>query len=534
MNAQSHTPWNSAEIWMRTTFEWSQTEPPELTLWVYHDEDISVYLNGVLALHRVGHVTEYQPFELPIEVRSDQARPQLDRGALPANGRCAVCGRRLGPARRRPECGQAPRPLARWTAPRPALIQSPKHHERYSRTSSSERIPRHVVAHGGAGGLYVSDRQWGTVREDYGPDGDSWRYFPFDHAHERAYRWGEDGIAGWCDLQCRLCLALAFWNGRDPCLKERYFGLANGEGNHGEDVKDLYYHLDATPTHSYMKMLYKYPQDEFPYQRLRDENRNRGKDQTEFELLDTGIFDANRYFDIFVEYAKASPNDTLLEVTVENRGPDPAVLHFLPQFWFRNTWSWHRSHRERPEITPAGSSVLQARHHGLGEYFLHTELEGELLFCDNETNAHRLFGTEPVDGYWKSAFHDYVVRGDHAAVNPRRRGTKAAFVHVLDVPAGGRSVARLRLSDQKHELPFESFDNIVRARRAEADEFYQSVQEDLSDPDVIRVQRQALAGMVWNKQYYHYDVPQWLEGDPRSSRRRRKCAQAAGTVNGPT
>ncbi len=363
-------------------------------------------------------------------------------------------------------------------------------------------------------GPYVSDRQWGTVREDYGPDGDSWKYFPFDHAHERAYRWGEDGIAGWCDLQCRLCLSLAFWNGRDPWLKERYFGLANGEGNHGEDVKELYYYLDATPTHSYMKMLYKYPQDEFPYQRLRDENRNRGKDQPEFELLDTGIFDANRYFDIFVEYAKASPSDTLLEVTVENRGPDPAVLHFLPQCWFRNTWSWHSSHRERPEITPAGASVLQARHHGLGEYFLHADLEGELLFCENETNAQRLFGTEPVEGYFKSAFHDYVVRGNHAAVNPRRRGTKAAFLHVLDVPAGGRSVARLRLSLQRHDRPFESFDEIVRARRAEADEFYQSVQEDLSDPDVIRVQRQALAGMIWNKQYYHYDVPRWLEGDP--------------------
>ena len=229
--------------------------------------------------------------------------------------------------------------------------------------------------------------------EDYSSGGDSWTYFPFDHAHQRAYRWGEDGIAGWSDTQCRLCLSLAFWNGRDPLLKERLFGLTNGEGNHGEDVKELYYYLDATPTHSYMKMLYKYPQAEFPYAQLLAENRRRGKDQAEFELLDTGIFAENRYFDIFVEFAKASPTDILLRVTVCNRGPVQAVLHLVPQCWFRNTWSWLPTSRPRPQISQHAESTLHARHRGLGDYFLHGELSGELLFCENVTNGHRLFGT---------------------------------------------------------------------------------------------------------------------------------------------
>jgi hypothetical protein len=363
-------------------------------------------------------------------------------------------------------------------------------------------------------GPYLSDRQWGTVREDYGSDGDSWRYFPFDHAHQRAYRWGEDGIAGWSDLECRLCLSLAFWNGRDPILKERLFGLANGEGNHGEDVKEHYYHLDATPTHSYMKMLYKYPQAEFPYERLRAENRNRRKDQPEFELIDTGIFAEDRYFDIFVEFAKAAPGDTLLRVTVHNRGPDRAVLHLLPVWWFRNTWSWASSDRPRPEIDRIGEKTLRARHSELGDHFLHREQGGELLFCENETNNHRLFGTEAVDGYFKDAFHDFVVRGDRAAVNPLLRGTKAACLQVLDVPAGGRSVARLRLAESKLERPFERFDEIVASRVREADEFYGTLQHALTDPDARSVQRQAFAGMIWNKQYYNYDVPVWLNGDP--------------------
>jgi hypothetical protein len=363
-------------------------------------------------------------------------------------------------------------------------------------------------------GPYVSDRQWGTVREDYSAGGDSWTYFPFDHAHQRAYRWGEDGIAGWSDNQCRLCLSLAFWNGRDPILKERYFGLANGEGNHGEDVKELYYYLDATPTHSYMKMLYKYPQQEFPYARLRAENRSRGRDQPEFELLDTGLFDLNRYFDIFVEFAKASPNDTLLRVTVCNRGPEPATLHLLPQYWFRNTWSWRSSRRARPEISVVSINTLRARHPGLGDYFLHSELEGEPIFCENETNRHRLFATERVEGYFKDAFHDYVVRGDHSAVNPRKLGTKAAFHHVFDVPAGGECVARLRLAEEHLERPFAGFDETVDSRRSEADEFYGRLQHELGDDDARQVERQAFAGMIWSKQYYHYDITRWLEGDP--------------------
>ncbi len=363
-------------------------------------------------------------------------------------------------------------------------------------------------------GPYVSDRQWGTVREDYSAGGDSWTYFPFDHAHQRAYRWGEDGIAGWSDNQCRLCLSLAFWNGRDPILKERFFGLANGEGNHGEDVKELYYYLDATPTHSYMKMLYKYPQQEFPYARLLAENRSRGRHQPEFELLDTGIFDENRYFDVFVEFAKAAPNDTLLRVTAFNRGPESATLHLLPQIWFRNTWSWRPSARRRPEISAVSVNTLRARHRGLGEYFLHGELEGEMLFCENETNRHRLFATEAVEGYFKDAFHDYVVRGERGAVNPRKCGTKAAFHHVMTVPAGGRALARLRLADQHVQRPFDEFDETVEARRSEADEFYGRLQHELDDDDARNVQRQAFAGMIWSKQFYLYDVPRWLEGDP--------------------
>jgi hypothetical protein len=362
-------------------------------------------------------------------------------------------------------------------------------------------------------GPYVSDRQWGTVREDYGSDGDSWRYFPFDHAHQRAYRWGEDGIAGWCDDQCRLCLSLAFWNGRDAILKERLFGLANGEGNHGEDVKELYYHLDATPTHSYMKMLYKYPQQEFPYATLRAENRGRDKSLPEFELLDTGIFGENRFFDVFIEYAKASSSDTLLRVTAHNRGPEPASLYVLPQLWFRNTWSWRSSPGAKPAITEVGTKSLRARHSRLGSYYLHSELDGELLFCDNDTNQHRLFATEPVKGYFKDGFHDYIVRGDRAAVNPGKRGTKAAFLYVFDVPPGGRRRARLRLCHDHRAGLFDHFDEVVDTRLLEADEFYGNIQQELTDPDAQAVQRQAFAGMIWNKQYYRYDVPRWLEGD---------------------
>ena len=363
-------------------------------------------------------------------------------------------------------------------------------------------------------GPYLSERQWGTVREDYSGDGNSWQYFPFDHAHLRAYRWGEDGLAGWCDNQCRLCLSLALWNGRDPVLKERLFGLANPEGNHGEDVKELYYYLDATPTHSYLKMLYKYPQQAFPYARLREENRRRGRDQPEFELLDTGIFAGDRYFDVFVEYAKASPNDTLLQITAYNRGPSEAVLHVLPQLWFRNTWSWRDSELAKPAISVVDKQAFLASHRGLGNYSLYADGTAEPLFCENDTNGHRVFGTPPVEGYFKDAFHEYVVEGNTSAVNPRQQGTKAAFHYVLTIPAGGSQTVRVRLADKAPPAPFDDFDRVVDLRRRESDDFYACLQRDLANDDARSVQRQALAGMIWNKQYYLYDVRLWLAGDP--------------------
>ena len=312
--------------------------------------------------------------------------------------------------------------------------------------SEQERL---AAAHTGAApwhlwGPYLSERQWGTVREDYSPGGTAWEYFPHDHARSRAYRWGEDGLAGISDDECRLCLALALWNGKDPILKERLFGLTNGEGNHGEDVKELYYYLDATPTHSYLKMLYKYPQREFPYAQLVEENRRRGKDQPEFELLDTGIFDDDRYFDVFVEYAKAGPEDILMRVTVHNRGPEAAAIHLLPQFWFRNTWSWNDS--AKPSLTRTKRAAVLARHAELGDYVLHCDGQPEILFCENETNRRRLFGLAPGRRcHFKDAFHEYLVHGNRSAVNPDSDGTKAGVLYQLTVPAGGSQQIRLRL-----------------------------------------------------------------------------------------
>src|SRR6516164_6379762 len=283
-------------------------------------------------------------------------------------------------------------------------------------------------------GPYLSERQWGTVREDYSPNGDAWHFFPHDHARSRAYRWGEDGFAGVSDDEQRLCLGLVLWNGKDAILKERLFGLTNGEGNHGEDVKEVYYYLDATPTHSYLKMLYKYPQREFPYGLLVEQNRRRGKDQSEFELLDTGVFHDDRYFDVFVEYAKAGPEDLLMQVTVHNRGPEEAVIHLLPQLWFRNTWSW-KSELPKPRLAIAGPGAVEVRHPDLGEFTLHAEGDPALLFCDNETNVARLYGVNGAKAYYKDAFHDHVARGDRSAVNPEQTGTKAAAHYVFQVPA---------------------------------------------------------------------------------------------------
>jgi hypothetical protein len=382
-------------------------------------------------------------------------------------------------------------------------------------------------------GPYLSERQWGTVREDYSPFGNAWEYFPHDHARSRTYRWGEDGLAGFSDDQQRLCLGLAIWNGRDPILKERLFGLTNGEGNHGEDVKELYYYLDATPTHSYLKMLYKYPHRAFPYARLVEENRRRGKDQPEFELLDTGIFDDDRYFDVFVEYAKASADEILMCVTVHNRGPEAATVHVLPQIWFRNTWSW-KPDASKPKLEALGGSTIGGHHSELGGFRLHCGGEPQLLFCDNETNVRRLYGTSDATGFFKDAFHEFVVNGNKGAVNPQRVGTKAAALYQLSLASKGSACLRLRLVAEGGLQPgsrapktngngpptknsssmFTNFDTLLEQRSREADEFYSELQKDISDPDARNVQRQALAGMIWSKQFFYYDVPAWLKGDP--------------------
>jgi hypothetical protein len=360
-------------------------------------------------------------------------------------------------------------------------------------------------------GPYLSERQWGTVREDYSSHGTAWDYFPHDHARSRAYRWGEDGIAGLSDDQQRLCFALALWNGRDPILKERLFGLTNGEGNHGEDVKELYWYLDATPSHSYLKMLYKYPQAEFPYGTLVGENRRRGQRDAEFELLDTGAFEDNRYFDVFVEYSKASPDDILIQVTAANRGPVAAPLCLVPQLWFRNTWSWDAS-EAKPRLTRVDETEVLAEHSSLGASRLYVEDGAELLFCDNETNVRRLYGVD-VPGYFKDGFHEYLVGGRADAVNPAGTGTKCAAVHRLTVPAGGEATIRLRLCREPLSRPFADFEATVAARRGEADDFYADLQAGIDSDDARNVQRQAFAGMIWSKQFFYYDVARWLDGD---------------------
>jgi hypothetical protein len=365
-------------------------------------------------------------------------------------------------------------------------------------------------------GPYLAERQWGTVREDYSAGGTAWEYLPHDHARSRAYRWGEDGIAGVSDDQQRLCLALALWNGRDPILKERMFGLTGNEGNHGEDVKELYWNLDSTPTHSYMRMLYKYPQGEYPYARLVEENRRRGKLDPEFELLDSGIFDENRYFDVFVEYAKADPEDVLMRVTVHNRGPESAELHVIPQVWFRNTWAFGlNSAKPALQVREDADSwrLIEGDHAELGHRWLYCEGTPELLFCDNETNRKRLFGIEAGAGFCKDGINDFIVQGDAGAVNPDQTGTKAAAAYHLSVGASAAITVRLRLSPVALAKPFAGFDAMVAQRLDEANAFYAALQEGSDEEDVRLVQRQALAGMLWSKQFYFYDVEQWLDGD---------------------
>jgi len=361
-------------------------------------------------------------------------------------------------------------------------------------------------------GPYLSERQWGTVREDYSEHGNAWDHFTHDHARSRAYRWGEDGIGGFGDAQLHLCLALALWNGQDPILKERLFGLTNSEGNHGEDVKELYYYLDGTPTHSYMRMLYKYPQAAFPYARLVAENRGRGLDAPEFELLDTGIFADNRYFDVEIEYAKAGVDDILMQVTVHNRAAAAAPLHVMPTLWARNIWSWSPG-SARPALAARGDNSIGVEHPLLAPMRLICDGMPELLFCENETNPRRLWGLD-ASGFFKDGINDYVIGGDKAAVNPARRGTKAAAHYRLDLPAGGSARLRLRLCLDEGATGFADFDRTLRRRRAEADEFYDALQTDLADADARLVQRQALAGMLWSKQFYYIDIPEWLKGDP--------------------
>ncbi len=395
-------------------------------------------------------------------------------------------------------------------------------------------------------GPYLAERQWGTVREDYSGSGDAWSYFPHDHARLRAYRWGEDGLLGICDRECRLCFALALWNGRDPILKERIFGLANPQGNHGEDAKEAWYYLDSTPTHSYLRGLYKYPQAEFPYRQLTEENARRTRAEREFEIHDTGVFDEARYFDVSVEYAKAAPEDICIRITIENRAPVEAPLHVLPTLWFRNTWSWgavHGAVRTKPELRKLDAHTVLARHETLGNFLFETEQAAPLLFTENETNAQRLYGFRNASEVAKDGFRDFVIHGRADAVRADF-GTKVAPHFQLTVPALGNVVLRLRLrpaanvrrdalprvplraaeameqkGDAQERVPpsndaWTSFDEIFTQRRAEADEFYASKIVPTLDADQARVVRQAYAGLLWSKQFYCYVVKEWLAGDP--------------------
>ena len=367
-------------------------------------------------------------------------------------------------------------------------------------------------------GPYLSERQWGTVREDYSKDGNAWDYFTHDQARSRAYHWGEDGLAGISDDKQLLCFAIALWNGRDPILKERMFGLTNSESNHGEDVKEYYFYLDSTPTHSYMKYLYKYPQAAFPYNDLVATSKRRNRGDMEYELLDTGVFNGDRYFDVFVEYAKLAPEDMLVEISVSNRGPEPATIHVLPTLWFRNTWTFWRD-TPKPSLREEDDgksdvSIVAASHSQLGERYLYCEKNAALLFTENETNNKRIFGGDNASPYVKDGINDYVVNGARHAVNPERRGTKAAADYRLSVGAGETASIRLRLSDLPPAVigdPFKSFAQILQTRQSEADEFYRDITPERASKDEALIMRQALAGMLWSKQYFGFDVDKWLE-----------------------
>ena len=371
-------------------------------------------------------------------------------------------------------------------------------------------------------GPYLSERQWATVREDYSTDGNAWAFFPHDHARSRTYRWGEDGLLGMSDDQGRLCFALALWNEADPILKERLFGLTNAEGNHGEDVKEYYFFLDNTPTHSYLKALYKYPQRAFPYTDLVATNRNRSRQEPEYELIDTGVFAQDRYFDVTIEYAKADPTDLLIRLSATNHGPEAAPLHLLPTLWFRNTWAWGYDDR-RPVLTaeaeaePAGEApdvrLVHAQHHELGDYWLACQGAPDLLFTENESNAERLWGIQSRTPFVKDGINDTVVNGAEGKVNPQNVGTKVAAHYRLVIAPGATQTILLRLSANRPGAPFDGAAEVFTARIEEADEFYQAVSTAQTE-DARAVQRQALAGLLWSKQFYSYDVDKWLRGDP--------------------
>ncbi|GAC1301808.1 MAG: glucosidase [Mucilaginibacter sp.] len=360
-------------------------------------------------------------------------------------------------------------------------------------------------------GPYVSDRQWGTVREDYSVNGDAWNYITHDMARSKAYRWGEEGIGGICDNEQLLCFAVALWNKKDPIIKERYFGLSNPEGNHGEDVKELYYYLDNTPTHSYQKMLYKYPQAEYPYAWLVDENKKRTRNDPEFELIDTGLFNQDEYFDVFIEYAKNAPDDILVKITIHNRGDQDAALNVLPTLWFRNTWAWGYDDY-KPQLSAESSGIINVYHKDIGQLWLNAEGSPQQLFCDNETNTERLYNNDDGKTFYKDGINDFIVHGADT-VNPKQTGTKAAVNYDITIPAKQSTTLRLRLSANA-DNGFDDFDKLFDARVAEATKFYNDIQQGNDNADRRMVQRQAFAGMLWSKQFYYYNIHQWLDGDP--------------------
>jgi len=362
-------------------------------------------------------------------------------------------------------------------------------------------------------GPYLTDRQWGTVREDYSPDGSAWENVTHDDARSKAYRWGEEGIAGISDHKQKLCIAWAFWNGKDPLIKERLFGLTGNQGNHGEDVKEVYYYLDSTPTHSYMKMLYKYPQNEFPYKELVEENRRRSKKDPEYELMDTGIFDEDAYFDIFIEYAKHDVEDIVGRATIHNRGAEDATIWVMPTIWFRKNWfTGHEPYI--PRMNKEEGNKISAFMPKSGQYTFSFSGEPELAFCDNETNRRKLYNIENQKKYLKDAINDYVVAGDSSHLNPDFLGTKAAAIYKITIPAGDFAEVEFRMQHHKTDQGTHGVGEIIEDRKQDADEFYNDLQKTVTDPELKSIQRQAYGGMLWSKQFYYYNVERWLEGDP--------------------